>query len=32
MVRFDPTIAKAKIDIAATYTNNFAEQALQALK
>ncbi len=32
MVRFDPAIAKAKIDIAATYTNSFAEQALQTLK
>ena len=32
MVRFDPAIAKAKVDIAATYTNSFAEQALQTLK
>lgn len=32
MVRFDPAIAKAKIDIAATYTNSFTEQALQTLK
>jgi NitT/TauT family transport system substrate-binding protein len=32
MVRFDPAIAKAKIDIAATYTNSFAEHALQTLK
>lgn len=32
MVRFDPEIASAKIDTAKTYTNSFAEKALQTVK
>jgi NitT/TauT family transport system substrate-binding protein len=32
MVKFDPDIAKAKIDMAATYDNKFAEKALQTVK
>jgi NitT/TauT family transport system substrate-binding protein len=32
MVRFDPAIASAKIDMAATYDNRFVESALKAVK
>ena len=32
MVRFDPEIAGAKVDVAATYTNQFAEKALATVK
>jgi NitT/TauT family transport system substrate-binding protein len=32
MVRFDPAIAAAKIDMAATYDNRFVEAALKAVK
>jgi len=32
MVKFDPTIAKAKIDMTATYDNRFVEKALQTAK
>jgi len=32
MVKFDPEIVAAKIDVAATYTNTFAEKAQTAVK
>ena len=32
MVRFDPAIASAKVDMAATYDNRFVESALKAVK
>jgi NitT/TauT family transport system substrate-binding protein len=32
MIKFDADIAKAKIDLPATYTNAFAEKALQTVK
>jgi NitT/TauT family transport system substrate-binding protein len=32
MIKFDPNIAKAKIDVASTYDNRFVEKALQSVK
>jgi NitT/TauT family transport system substrate-binding protein len=32
MAKFDPKIAEAKIDMAATYDNKFVEKALQIVK